>query len=798
MDNGSPANHSSSQLLTTCLDQALVLFTTQCGEMFAEVEPVFMEYASKAETNQAQARFFDAISAIMSHRGDIETRFRKEIKIGFDGFLAGEAISYSGSLVEATEGQTLDVVDDNTLEVFLALQSMVAKSENHCYQELYGLGKRFAMLRGGTPLKDDDIPGCPAHVASSFYLAVEELELTNEMLLIFLFLFAKHIMASANTTYKHINSSLIEAGIFPNLKLAPTRSIEDIRQAAEPQPAQPQESADPQPYQPTPPAATSGQPPPSFEEAFDNLTTATQEDPDPTATSHMHLAVAKQMFHSINKMLASQRQQDPRFQNHPEYMPNGDLSTLRDTPSLLSAIDSLETTRNETLFQTTDEKGNQLQNIELDADLMVQVKETLVAERDKLFHELDPNTIKAADIDTIELVGMLFEEVLNEEALPNIAKALISHLHTPYLRLAVQDQRFLVDHDHTARKLLNLMIKSGCKWIDEEQLRRGIYYPMQETVNQIMVGFHESEEQLKEVYDNLLAQINKLEERAKILEARNHEAARGRERLETARQQAKAIIAERTGQIKLHPVLEHFLNNAWYDRLILILLRDQKAKSSKEWKATVKVLDAVIRINHAPHNTKVKNWLGANRVGIKHHIKAGLVALGDHHQSSGDTLFNFIDECLAKETTPEPPSETAVQSDPPPPTSAVGSEAPESKSEPAEKQTEQLTAGEEAALGILKNTAFGTWFELTTANNDIRELKLSWFSPVTHKYMFVDKFGAQAYVTPVEELAMHMDMGVARIVSQPKRPFMDRALKKIHSILETALGLKPSTAEEKQ
>jgi len=803
MDKGSASSQGNTQLLKASLDQALVFLTTQCGEMFAEVEPVFMEYASKAETNQAQARFFDAANAILSHRGEVESRFRKEIKSGFESFLAGEAISYSDSLIEATDGQALDVVDDDTLEVFLALQSMASKAQNRCYQELYGLGKRFAVIRGGTPLKDDDIPGCPAHTASAFYLAIEELGLTNEMLIILLFLFEKHVMTGVKATYKHINNSLIEAGIFPNLKLAPTRSIDDIRQAAEAESYS--ESSSEQPLDnrddPTPGAAQSPQPPESFQEAFDNLTSATQEGPDAATTSQMHLAVATKMFKSINRMLASHRQQDPRFQNHPEYAPDGDLSKLRDKPSLISAIDQLTPEKNETLFQTTDEKGNQLQNIDLDQDLIIQVKETLLSERNKLYAEADQNTIQSADIDTIELVGMLFEEVLNEEELPNIAKALISHLHTPYLRIAVQDQDFLVNQDHLARKLLDLMIKAGCQWIDEKQLGRGIYYPMQESVNQIMVGFYETKEQLEEVYNNLLLQIDKLEERAKILEERNHEAARGRERLESSRMQVKAVIAEHIGQQKLHLTLEYFLNNAWFDRLILILLRSKNGQTGKEWDAAVKVLDAIVRINKAPANSKVKTWLGANRVGIKHHIKSGLAALGDHHQNSGDAVFNFIDDCLAAESAPSIQSESQTgknaaspaEAAPPPP--EVQSKTGK-KHAPKDKPKKALSAEEKAALQLLQKTAFGTWFELTDDNDNARQLKLSWFSPVTHKYMFVDRFGAQAHIAPIEDLARGICLSKVKIISKPKQAFMDRAMKKIHSLLEHALGIKHSTAEE--
>ena len=70
-----------------------------------------------------------------------------------------------------------------------------------------------------------------------------------------------------------------------------------------------------------------------------------------------------------------------------------------------------------------------------------------------------------------------------------------------------------------------------------------------------------------------------------------------------------------------------------------------------------------------------------------------------------------------------------------------------------------------------------------------RHLKLSWYSPVTNKYMFVDRFGIQAFITPINSLAHQMSEGTANIVTQQEVPFMNRALKKIHTILEKTFGL---------
>ena len=53
---------------------------------------------------------------------------------------------------------------------------------------------------------------------------------------------------------------------------------------------------------------------------------------------------------------------------------------------------------------------------------------------------------------TIDLVGMLFEYMLSDEHLPDSVKALLSYLHTPFLKIAFIDKDFFEQPEHPARK----------------------------------------------------------------------------------------------------------------------------------------------------------------------------------------------------------------------------------------------------------------------------------------------------------------------------------------------------------
>ncbi|WP_428634384.1 DUF1631 domain-containing protein [Sedimenticola sp.] len=766
------------QLLSECRDMVMVYLTTQLNELFEQIEPVFLDFAKKAETNALQVRFFDAINHILSLRDVIEHDFRESIEQGFRAFVQGRPINYPDSPVEETGHIELKVVDDEALEKHIAIQSLISKTQSNCYQELYALGKRMAVLRGGKKLAEEDIPACPAHTATAFQLAAEALDLDKQILLIVYFLFGKFVLGDAVTIYQSLNDKLIEAGIFPNMTfkaVTPPASPSDPKSApSAPLPVEQPRTAHAESRQSS---ATPDSAPPRHS----GLGT-------PSGTGNS-VALGEELFQSIHDLLTARRAADPNFSNHPEISPDGNTVQLKRTPEIVQVIEQIQPQTQADYLPDPESNEGIPQSIELDTNLIQNVRKTLETERSKLLKELDKNTVPTADLDTIELVGMLFEQVLNEEGLANIAKALISHLHTPYLKVAILDRTFLTDEQHIARRLLNMMVEAGKRWIDEEDLRRGIYYPMQESVKTVLAEFKSELSIFDEMFYRLQKQAEELESRAKILEERNQEAAKGRERLESARQRAREVIDEKTQGRNLHPVLERFLNHAWLDRMILMLLRDPEVESGKEWASALAVIDSLVKVVDARHNPKAKEWLKKNQKNLIQHIRAGLDSLGNYHHPDSNALYKLLDAVITEQPTKvkeQPPAAAAVsnpvikpieENEPVTPTKPTGSEQ-----SPEEKEM----------LLKLRDIKFGTWFELIDDNHKLRRLKLSWFSPITHKYMFVDRFGIQAYITPSEELAKQLCTGKASIIKSSGIPFVTQALKTIQAILQKSIGMNPA------
>ncbi len=762
---------------------SLVTLGNLIAEMFDHVEPALLDFIDQADTNQSQFQFVDAISIVTTNRELVEQVFREEISRGFTEFSKQQPISYSTALLDSQREETsgLELVDDNDLNQQLSLRNMIENVNNDCFQELHALRQRLSMINGGNKLEEKDIPAGPVHIASAIQKAAAEFGFDSGILLIMYALFNKFVMRKLSGLYSEFNEKLVEAGLFPNLK------FEAPRNPNKPQP-QPQDeiTGEEEPWlaqgQPT-----TGYPAQTQPDSAGHRREAGQNQYAPPGEQQMHaegtggLSLGEEVFASIRDLLTDRRRQDPRYSQHPDVNPDVPRRPMVDTPGLVTAITDIQPPQSAGFLPVVEKESERPAVVPIGEELLSKVKEQLAIEREQLFREVDRNTIPSADLDTIELVGMLFEHVLNEDELPNIAKALISHLHTPYLKVAIIDHHFLIDTRHVARRLLNTMMDAGRQWIDEDDLRRGIYYPMQEAVNLILSDFRDNIEIFHVILERLNKQINDLAQKSKVVEARAQEAAKGRERLENARNRGQQIILKQIGKRRFPVAVERFINRAWLDKMILMLLRDPNIEVTSEWQEVTKVIDDVIWICDSREKPEMRASLKASLPELKRRIEDGLSSMGDFHQPDLQALFELLTSFLdpgapVKEI---PPDDHRPETQP---------EWQRPKKAQTEKPTRPLSGPDKEMADLLRKLKFGTWFEIEDKKGRTHQLKLSWYSPVTRNYMFVDRSGVQALVTPLDILARQLSRGKAKIMERSELPFVDRTLDTVLNLLKKPFG----------
>ncbi|HSX70430.1 MAG TPA: DUF1631 family protein, partial [Pseudomonas sp.] len=372
---------------------------------------------------------------------------------------------------------------------------------------------------------------------------------------------------------------------------------------------------------------------------------------------------------------------------------------------------------------------------------------------------------------------------LDDDNLPHSCKTALSHLHTPYLKVALLDKALFTQHHHPARRLLNTMAQAGVLYGGEGE-ERGLLAKMHWVVERVIQGFTGD----LTLFDSLLEEFNEfvatLRHKVELREKRAVEAAKGRDRLLGARQQAVEVIHGVLRDRQLPSVIHNFLELTWADVLVFVLLRH--GERSAEWQRAGEVAEQ-LAWSASPLDADGRSRLQTIRVMLLDELRKGLELLGGYHEDGIRRLLQDIVAC-----------QHAVQGQQPQLAAQIKTQLPESPlgamlgedaalAEPIRRDAPQ-SPRVQALIRELQRLEFGTWFEFVQGSATLT-LKLSWFSPTTHNYMFVDHSGQRVAVKPIRQLASEMEQGLARIVT-PERstPLVDRALGAIYRVLQRFTG----------
>ena len=740
------------QAVGKCRDLVLVELSALLVQMYDHTESALLDFADKAESNAIRTLFHEAIHKVRDRRPAVEKAFQKELSRGFADYAARRPIAHKAGGAGPGKAEEWTLVDKTEFEDDVAIQKIAYKTRNLYYKQIYAYSQRMALVQGGKRIEDKNLPASPIHILNAFKTAVGEIEIESRTRLILYALFDKYVMRSLGGVYDGCNTLLIDAGVFPNLKPVVIKN---------PGPAP---APEPKTRRREEPAAGAG-----------------GQAPSPQSPE----ALGAELFDSINSLLTSRRQRDPEYAACASSPGTAsvEMATKADLVRQIKEIQPAAGAPVPVPAPAASPAG-EAADLQVDRDFIEDLRKTLAEERNKLFQGVDRRRIPTADMNTIELVGMLFEQVLDDPVLPASAKALICRLHTPCLKAAVIDYRILSTADHPVRLLLNLMVNAGCQWVDESDLEQGIYPQLREVVDGVLANFKEDLGIFEELLGELRGQVLKLEQKTRIIEKRTQETVRGRDRFESAKNRVTRIINERmAGREPLPAAVRGFLEHAWADKLILMTLRSPDAEASQDWSEALGVIDDMLDMAAADPAERSTLQFRERLGSLRSSVEEGLSSLGDYHHADIGALFRVLSG-ERPGAGPQPAGEA--------PAGAAGPvEIPVEDSRSLE-----LTADEFAMMEKLKTISYGTWFEFRVGGHrSLRRVKLSWYSPATGKYMFVDQSGVQAVMMSGRSLARDLCSGNARILGRSRIPFVDRALEAIRAKLEHTLGGSGATPE---
>src|SRR5690606_34167433 len=153
---------------------------------------------------------------------------------------------------------------------------------------------------------------------------------------------------------------------------------------------------------------------------------------------------------------------------------------------------------------------------------------------------LDPK-----DEDAIDLVGMLFDVLLDERELSGRPRELIGRLLVPFVKVALLDRRMFVQKTHPARRLLNALAEACEGNQGESAAERTLLAKVEEIIERLAAEFNEILAFCMTLEEEFLDLLELHHRRVELTERRDKENQRGQERLGHARRRAQAELAER-------------------------------------------------------------------------------------------------------------------------------------------------------------------------------------------------------------------------------------------------------------
>ncbi|WP_233841111.1 DUF1631 domain-containing protein [Dyella sp. 2HG41-7] len=723
-----PSSGRGGDLLNAVRTIAARRLQQYIGNMFEHVDDALFDLAEKAENNAAQMHYFDGMREVRKRRPVIERSFLALVSRELNDFAGGQGSpSQPGSPSPAPGSVELSLVADNELEESLAITSMIGKNEARLARDLFAVNQRLSVICGGARIEDSTNPIGPALLTQAYRQAMRELNADMRVKLIIYKLFDRYVLASLDELYQEVNTELMRAGVLPQLRQEGARNA-------------PSGTA----------AAGAGGEVPAPVQADDSETSA-------------------ELLQTLRALFSARRAH-----------PNVPLSamTAGPLPTANELIGALSVLQSQAAMVPMQPIVTGASTLDI-AEQVLHLKEQLMLQLGSLRGQR-PGQIATIDEDTIDLVGMLFEFILEDRNLPPQMQVLLARLQIPYLKAAILDRKLFAHRQHPARRLLDGLADAAKSWSEESDRDGRLHDTVKAIVERLLQEFDDD----MTIFDRLTAELQQFQEtnrrRAELAEQRVAESTRGREKLEQARRRAAREILNRIGDHTLPPLIHGVLSRAWANYLVLTILR--KGEESTEFREALRFVDAFIASTRPVRTPEAKRDLRQLLPGIERALRKGLANVAfqdaDIEKLLGQ-LHTYYRQQLGEAA---PQTETPAAEAAPAPLPIPESIQPiaeniadlDDDSANAEPEEEAIAPEVRDELEHVKSLKPGTWLEFNSEGDHFERAKLSWISPMSGRYLFVNRRGLKVADYSPYELAVVITEGRARILAS--NALFDRAM----------------------
>lgn len=382
------------------------------------------------------------------------------------------------------------------------------------------------------------------------------------------------------------------------------------------------------------------------------------------------------------------------------------------------------------------------------------------------------------DSDTFDLLDMLYGQIQREVRPDAVAADLLARLQVPVARAALSDPAFFVRDQHPARELLNAVAEAGANWLGEDDVDPQLVQKLGRAVDQVVDDYQGDAAVFEAANEDIQQHFRALAHKAELAERRHVEAARGKERLESAKQQAGASIEQLCAQSEPPRFVQSLLKQAWSDVLTLTLLRH--GEGSEQWQQREQETARIAEVTCQPPGTAPSD------ADLGGQVEAALLQVGYHQDEAAAIARRLSSPGGEDEGSSRTELTARIRA-----RTRLGEQG--EGHEPRKVAPLARSLAEEDCYRQLRTLPFGTWFEFTTnQQGDLRRQRLSWYSLLTDNALFVNPRGQKVGEHSLDALARLMAHGQVRIVNEDKSRLIDRAWQATLRTLRSLAGPGPA------
>lgn len=353
--------------------------------------------------------------------------------------------------------------------------------------------------------------------------------------------------------------------------------------------------------------------------------------------------------------------------------------------------------------------------------------------------------------EAIAHLSALFAPILDDQQLDQTSQHLLATLMIPSLKLGIDDPDVLGQPGRLTHDLIKVLheratvVRAGT---DEHR-------DLLTTIQGILLDFRDDERAFVTTLVNLKADGARTRRRAEFSQRQATRVAESKVRLDQAQQQARDAVAEKltAAGTRLPELLQQTIEIDWTNWLTLVVLRH--GTKSTEWQENLAFVDDLIWSGEAKLNVADVARLQSTLPAISTRLHQGLEMVG-YGEQDRKTFFNALRKTYQRLVRREFRNQLHIP--------AVHTKF---KPRPIMIPVHLNTKDAQAVSTLIRRLKSGTWFEFLTDKNSFVRVKLSWVSPISDRFLFVDKNGLKLADKTQQQLRTDLTRGTARVLGMP-------------------------------